>query len=86
MSKETFEFQERVLSRARRAKKELSEEFEFSKSLEKNFSTIIEYIEVYELSYDTLGNIAEVLSKIRNQKELSTVEKEIKNLLSNFWD
>lgn len=85
-SKELFEFQERIAKRTRKVEHELREKVEFNKSLEKSFSVIRENLELYEVQYDTLNNLSEVLSNVMKQEELSTIERELKKFVDNFWN
>lgn len=83
--KELSEFQDRVMKKARRVERELRERIEFSKSVEKSFSVIKENLEFYEVQYDTLNDLSEVLSNVMNQEELQTIERELKHFADNFW-
>lgn len=85
-SKELFEFQERIAKRARKVEHELREKVEFNKSLEKSFSVIRENLELYEVQYDTLNDLSEVLSSVMKQEDISTIERELKKFVDNFWN
>ena len=85
-SKELFEFQNSTNKMYRKATSSVRERFDLSKTLEKQINTVQEYLDIYEIMYDTLIKVREVSSKIMKSEELSTIEGEMKLLNETFWD
>lgn len=74
-----------VAKKFSKAERTLREQFTFTKTLDKQFETIGSNIETYELMFDTLTQILEVLARVMKSNELLTIEGEMKVLNDTFW-